>query len=268
MKIRISRQPDVVDCLVAHDVDLASIENIVFSHWHFDHVGDATRFPKTCGIVVGPGFTNNCLPGYPTDPNSLIREDAFHDRELKELDFQETTIRIADLPAIDWFQDDSFYILDTPGHAVGHISALARTTLGNAVEGTSDTFVLLTGDVCHHAGELRPTQTLQIPDSFPLCNGLRDEYKTPSEYRDIHPCRCGDRPFYKPSAGGFNLDAEQMQTTTEKISVLDADPRVFTLLAHDHWLLDVVDLFPAKANTWQAKGWAESSRWRFLQDFH
>ena len=63
------------------------------------------------------------------------------------------------------------------------------------------------------------------------------------------------------------MDSVLMQATLEKISVLDNDRRVFTVLSHDNWIIDVVDLFPEKANDWYAKGWSEHSRWNFLQDF-
>lgn len=59
-----------------------------------------------------------------------------------------------------------------------------------------------------------------------------------------------------------------MQVTLEKTAVLDNDHRVFTVLSHDNWIMDGVDLFPAKANDWHVKGWSEHSRWNCLQDFH
>ena len=40
------------------------------SHWHWDHCGDASQFPNSAEIVVGPGFKENFLPGYPVNPNS------------------------------------------------------------------------------------------------------------------------------------------------------------------------------------------------------
>lgn len=44
------------------------------SHWHADHTGDPSTFPPTTELVVGPGFKNKLLPGYPADPNGLILE--------------------------------------------------------------------------------------------------------------------------------------------------------------------------------------------------
>jgi glyoxylase-like metal-dependent hydrolase (beta-lactamase superfamily II) len=48
------------------------------SHWHWDHVGDASRFHPDTEIVVGPSFKKNFMPGYP------IRQDA----EMLESDFE------------------------------------------------------------------------------------------------------------------------------------------------------------------------------------
>lgn len=266
MDITISTEHDVADMLQAKGVEVKSIDSVFFSHWHFDHVGDATRFPGTTRIVVGPGFKSNFLPGYPSDRNSMICGDGLDDQRVQELGFSESSLSIASMPAIDWFGDGSFYLLSTPGHAVGHISALARTTSGTA-PGSESSFVFLAGDVCHHTGELRPHPGHPLPETLPCFGDTKDKFKSTSEYLTIHPEHSADRPFYRPSCGGFNLDSEQMQETLEKVALLDADSRVFTMLAHDHWLLSVVDHFPETVNTWKETGWAERSRWRFLQDF-
>lgn len=129
----------------------------------------------------------------------------------------------------------------------------------------NSTFVLLAGDVCHHAGELRPSHLQLLPSEMSAESGY--QYKTQLEYCSIHPHQCLDQPFYCPSAGGFNLDAGTMRQTVKKVAALDAEPDVFVLLAHDHWLLDVVDLFPRSVNDWKAQGWKERSKWRFLLDF-
>lgn len=47
------------------------------SHWHFDHLGDASIFPPTTELVVGPGFTAAQIPGYPTNPTANVLESDF-----------------------------------------------------------------------------------------------------------------------------------------------------------------------------------------------
>ena len=263
MEIQIDTPHDVADLLATNGIDASSIDEIILSHWHFDHVGDPNRFPPTTGLVVGPGFKQNCLPGYPTNATSMLADEAFRDRSVTEVDFTAASTSIAGLEAINWFQDGSFYLLNTPGHATGHLSALARTT--GSRTGTDSSFILLAGDVCHHTGELRPSDVEPLPEQ--LSDSGSKRFKSRSEYCDVHPHSCLNRPFYCPSAGGFNLDAELMKRTLEKVAVLDADPNVFVLLAHDHWLLDVVETLPEAANEWKAKVWKERTKWRFLLDF-
>lgn len=257
MGITIVTSHDVADRLQAHEVDLASINGIIFSHCHFDHIGDATRFPQAVRIIAGPGFKSVALPGYPADLDSMVCGDAFENRDVHEVDFSRSDLSIASLPAIDWFGDGSFYLLHTPGHAIGHVSALARTT-SKSPSGLDDTFVLLAGDVCHHSGELRPHAGHPLPATFSGDSG-NDKYKPVTEYLSIHPKHSSTCPFYLPSHGGFNMDAEQMQESARKVALLDADCRVFVILAHDHWLLSLVDQFPNAINVWKDAGWAEKS---------
>lgn len=39
-----------------------------------DHSGDPSTFPGSTALVVGPGFKEALLPGYPADPKGRIRE--------------------------------------------------------------------------------------------------------------------------------------------------------------------------------------------------
>lgn len=96
----------------------------------------------------------NEFPGYPSNPDSQILESDYADREFKEIEF--SNLRIGEFPAYDYFGDGSFYLLDTPGHAIGHLCGLARTTTN------PDTFILLGGDVCHYQGVMRPSPQLPL----------------------------------------------------------------------------------------------------------
>ncbi|KAI0291816.1 hypothetical protein BC826DRAFT_1021000, partial [Russula brevipes] len=115
-------------------------------------------------LVVGPGFKSNSktYPGYPENPDSHIPRGALGGgRRLIELDFNgdgaaaAAARRIGGLRAIDWFRDDSFYIVEAPGVAGDHVMGLARTA--------PDKFVLLGGGAAHHAGELRPNPLVPLP---------------------------------------------------------------------------------------------------------
>lgn len=138
----------------------SEIDAIIWSHHHFDHIGDPSPFPPSTKLVVGQGFKNEFLPGYPANPDSWIKEIDYAGRELIEVDFTRAGLRLGQYDALDYFGDGSFYLLDCPGHTVAHMMGLARTT--------PDSFVLMAADCCHHGGEFRPNQYQPLPDSIDL----------------------------------------------------------------------------------------------------
>lgn len=241
MNVRIITDEDVVEQLVAGGISLSSIDTICFSHQHMDHIGDTSLFPASTKLIVGPGFIEAHTPGYPTNASSPIPDSALVGRELQELEFSD--FQIGGFQAKDYFGDGSLYFLSTPGHTVGHVSALARVQ--------SNSFVFLGGDVCHHAGELRPT------NKVPLCNKL---------YQAVHPQQRHDSPFYKTAFSPFNHDTEEARRSVNMVTEFDADPNIMILLAHDNSLLETIDLFPKSINDWKDKGWKERNTWQFLSD--
>ncbi|KAF7556590.1 hypothetical protein G7Z17_g1350 [Cylindrodendrum hubeiense] len=62
----------VDEILTSAGFDLADLKAIVWSHWHWDHIGDGSKFPSTTDIVVGPGFTDEFVPGWPENPESFV----------------------------------------------------------------------------------------------------------------------------------------------------------------------------------------------------
>ena len=48
------------------------MDAIIWSHWHWDHIGDASKFPPSVNLVVGPGFKKSFLPGYPENPDGVV----------------------------------------------------------------------------------------------------------------------------------------------------------------------------------------------------
>ncbi|GAW20430.1 hypothetical protein ANO14919_099360 [Xylariales sp. No.14919] len=107
------------------------IEAAIWSHNHFDHIGDMSRFPGTTRLVVGPGVRVASWPGYPSNPDSLVLDADAEGRVVQELSFQShdpqqaTPFRIGRFDAFDYFGDGSFYLLNAPGYAVGHLCGLA-----------------------------------------------------------------------------------------------------------------------------------------------
>lgn len=165
--------------------------------------------------------------------------------------------------AYDFFGDGSFFLIDTPGHAVGHLSALARTTTN------PDTFIFMGGDLCHHGGEIRPSKHMHLPSdvsalipvSIPRCPGSQ-------AYEQLLLRRSGaiDKPFFSP-APTVGSDIQETIKTIEKAQEADADSNVWFISAHDPSLLGLVDLFPLYANNWKEKDWRRKTLWTFLRDF-
>ncbi|KAJ4982687.1 metallo-beta-lactamase superfamily protein [Stagonosporopsis vannaccii] len=264
--VKIDGDKDVVDLLEEGGVSKEEIDAVIWSHWHFGHVGDTSRFAPHTELVVGPGFSDALVPGYPANENSPILETDYKDRPLRELDFTTAaTVKLGRFDALDYFGDGSFYLLNAPGHTVGHLCALARTT--------PTTFIFMGGDACHYCGEFRPTQYLPIPATISP-SPISDPPFTPggfcpgSLFQAIHPLKSTTQPFYRPKEDpGLLQDYVETQTTIEKLTEFDANSNVLTIIAHDRSLLDVLDFYPASANDWKEKGWRQAGMWRFLADF-
>ncbi|KAK0620647.1 hypothetical protein B0T14DRAFT_604201 [Immersiella caudata] len=264
--------PSSVPDILSPTIPLTNIEAIIYSHPHFDHIGDPSPFPPTTALLVGPGFTSSYLPAYPSNPKSSIPESALSNRELIELDFSDSNrwkiLNIGPFAAIDYFEDGSFYLLDAPGHAAGHICALARVTSSIGVDPTEDSFVLMAGDVFHHVGELRPNKWVPLPGVI---------WPSPFEGEEERSCKGGlfdkllpegrERPFYK-AVGEWNEDVLKLKETLGKVQMADGAGNVLVVGAHDETLLDVVEIWPeGKLNGWLKEGWGERLGWRFLRDF-
>jgi hypothetical protein len=140
---------------------------------------------------------------------------------------------------------------------------LARTT--------PDTFILMGGDACHHPSVLRPNKYSPLPDSItpnPLNSSL--DPCPGAIFESLHPSYRKDQPFHTiPNLpdGGLNHSREAAVAVREKLIRLDANENVFTIIAHDGTIVDLLEYFPASANDWKAKGWGTAARWRFLRDW-
>lgn len=84
--------------------------------------------------------------GYPADPDSSVNEEEIKGHEWTELlkDPTREWKPVATFDrSLDWFGDGSFYLLDAPGHVLGHIAAMVRTTAD------PPTYMVLAGDAAH-----------------------------------------------------------------------------------------------------------------------
>jgi glyoxylase-like metal-dependent hydrolase (beta-lactamase superfamily II) len=257
---------NLVDILVQGGVEVGNIEAAIISHHHYDHIGDPGTFPKSMSLIVGPGFSENFPPGYPTKEEAPVFESAFEGRRVREVDFS-GSLMVAGYKASDYFGDGSLYILNTPGHAIGHISSLVRTT--------RNTYVFLGGDICHFGGAFRPTQWLPMPsqleaDEIGPYEG-RLEAMPSSLFMACHPCggRSSTTPFYRPCSGedSWYVDPAQAWHSVDLLKRLDANEQVLVLIAHDPAMMDVLPCFPGgSSNRWYEAGWKRMIRWRFLTE--
>lgn len=260
---------DIADRLNEASVPLSSIDSIIWSHHHVDHIGDPSLFPKTTSLIVGPTFKSNpqTFPGYPLNPNALVTQDAFDGREVIELDFEAKSLEVGGYKAIDLFDDGSFYLLQASGHTHDHICALARTS--------EDKFIFMGGDAAHHNAQFRPTPHLPLPDTItpsPFEPPTSHSFCPGSIFEAIHPEAASGEgaykitPFYKLNPV-TNASLPEAETTLARMQLLDASPDVLVIIAHDASLLDLLDFHPAELNGWEKTKNKSLGRWRFLVDF-
>lgn len=87
------------------------------SHFHLDHTGDPTTFPGSTELIVGQGFKEAFVSGFPSNPKSPVLEKDYQGRTLRQINFDDddNTSTIGGMPAFDFFGDGSFYLLHAPG---------------------------------------------------------------------------------------------------------------------------------------------------------
>lgn len=169
---------------------------------------------------------------------------------------------------------------DTPGHCLGHICGLARTAPGE-----DSSFILLGGDICHFAGDIRPNPSYPVPDEIPtdVLDADPAYFPTPcpcSLFTEHHPLLSGKgnpvgsktTPFFKVSAHekSANVDPPTAQDSVNKLLGFESCPRVFVCLAHDAALfkrLPTLNKDPQSTlNDWEKQGWKDKCRWDWLNE--
>ncbi|KAK0636980.1 hypothetical protein B0T17DRAFT_520392, partial [Bombardia bombarda] len=236
------------------------VEAVIWSHSHFDHVGDPSTFPTTTDLVVGPGVKAASWPGWPSNPEGKVLDADAEGRVVREVRFGDEDgqggLMIGRFRAMDYFGDGSFYLLDAPGHAVGHMCGLARVTPSSAAGGSS--FVFMGADGCHHAGVLRPTEYLPLPGTVGSCPGAL--------LQQLHPHGSAVRPFFSVSPQLFP-DHETALETVRKMEEIDASEDILVVIAHDLSLRGQIDFYPKDINGWKKTAVRDKTRWLFCRDF-
>ncbi|CAJ2508489.1 Uu.00g135150.m01.CDS01 [Anthostomella pinea] len=260
-------EKNVADILQENGDGPAKVGGIIWSHYHFDHTGDPQTFPSSTDLIVGPGFKERFIPAFPTVEDSPVDERAWKDRNLREIDFatEGKGLKLGQYDAFDFYGDGSFYLINSPGHATGHMCGLARTSAD------PPEFIMMGGDIAHHGGEFRPTQWLPLPENIqpnptvppytkdaPVCPGAL--------FEAIHPTHSSTEPFMHPN-GSFHDDKEVAMKSVGHFQEFDANDNIMAIIAHDTSIFDLVEKYPKPANGWRQKGWKEQGRWQFLNDF-
>lgn len=158
--------PDCADSLRAGGLDsVTDIDNVIISHVHWDHVGTPSDFTKA-NFNVGAGTLEVLKNG----AGYLYPGEMFNDDELpadRTYEFPPTPLAHLDVKpapperqtrhswtkingfpaALDFYGDGSLWVIDTPGHLIGHVNLLTR--IGDKK------WVYLGGDCCHDPRILR-----------------------------------------------------------------------------------------------------------------
>lgn len=255
----ITVQKDVARLLEEGKIEVANgaIAAIVLSHHHWDHTGDPSTFPSSTDLVVGPGFKDAHFPGYPENPDATLLQTDYEGRGVREIDFSDD-MEIGRFKAHDYFGDGSFYLLDTPGHSIGHMCGLARTTTN------PPTFVFMAGDASHHAGEFRPTEYLPLPKEIKMSS-----VRSGADFQEAHWDKSATKPFYNVTAS-FAYDKKLADWTIAGMGEFDCHDNVLLLTAHEEHVVEpepIIKFFPEPLNDWYEKGMGKKARWQFLKDF-
>jgi glyoxylase-like metal-dependent hydrolase (beta-lactamase superfamily II) len=174
--------PDVTKSLLQAGLTPNDVDYVIYSHVHWDHVGEPRDFPHST-FIVGHGSlgllagtsTGSLKGGHSFFEADLL--DSLRTVELPDPDPGKATDIVLDAegsssskssdlnlkgpwrtidgspPVLDVFSDASLYIVDAPGHLPGHINLLVRVEDEDR-EGQTR-WVYLAGDACHDRRILR-----------------------------------------------------------------------------------------------------------------
>lgn len=248
------------------------VSAVLFSHVHFDHVGDGAKAGFTnAELWVGPTTCTYARPGYPdhedapvlsenfpTDGSRKIVEAYVSDVRLKkdgdsrvgkvahgkkEGKYEAVVLRdVGDDGwvglgsfdrAIDIFDDGSAYLIDAPGHSPGHQMLLIRVTA---------------------SAQSYSSTSSSDEDSFVLLAG--DCYHHPDLLKD--PERTARPPYSK---GSMHADPEVAVETIHRTQAFAHRDNVWVMAAHDFSVGEALKKGEKVIeglillNSWRAKKW-------------
>jgi glyoxylase-like metal-dependent hydrolase (beta-lactamase superfamily II) len=146
---------DVFDSLEKLQIDPQSdVDSVIFSHLHYDHVGNPSRMGPQTSFILGPG-ASDLITGpesYPANLNSHYDSNMIAKDRILSLPptGSKSWVPFGPFPeTYDYFGDGSLRIVIAPGHCAGHINALLKLD--------SDHWVYLAGDTAHDSRILNGT---------------------------------------------------------------------------------------------------------------
>ncbi|KAH8821988.1 beta-lactamase-like protein [Xylogone sp. PMI_703] len=136
---------DVKESVEKGNISANDIDVVVLSHLHYDHTGNPDQFPSA-RFIIGPGSlalleAGKASPHETWFTPALLPSDMTRVAELPDLSSPKWKPLGFFSHVLDFFEDGSFYLVNSPGHVEGHINGLVRIS--------PNRFVLLGSDSCH-----------------------------------------------------------------------------------------------------------------------
>ncbi|KAH7093625.1 AhpD-like protein [Paraphoma chrysanthemicola] len=210
-----STDPDVTKSLARGGLAPDDIDYVIYSHVHWDHIGEPRDFPNSTFIVghgalaLLNGTSSSLRGGHSFFEHNLLPEgrtiELLEPSKVPPTNTEPATPGAfqpnnpwkakGSLPhTLDLFGDGSVLIVNAPGHLPGHINLLARTSPGHQV--------YMAGDACHDRRLLTGEKSI-------------------GEWNDAHGHVCC-----------IHADRKQAEETIERIRVLEKEG-VEVIFAHD-----------------------------------
>ncbi|KAJ7578411.1 hypothetical protein C8J56DRAFT_1059867 [Mycena floridula] len=245
-------EQDIVTQLHNGNISLESIESVFWSH------SDMTLWPNSTKLFIGPETDTTT---FPTFPNASLLDTDLEGHDVVKVNFSNSTLAIGGFPAVDFFGDGSFYLLDVPGHCPGHMAGLARVT--------PTSFILLAGDAFHNVGQIRPSAHLH--DHYPIPQEILDQSRlninrkyffAPDDDTDLSTDRT---PFFTVS-NIFYSDPPTARVSQLVTTTFDSNPDVLVISAHDPAMEGLLELFPKNISQWKESGVKDEGIWLFAKN--
>lgn len=110
-----SSKSSAIEILMSNRYDVSSVNTVMLSHLHFDHIGDFSKFQPSTALYLGPftdkPSTSDLAGSLQIDETELLNHDIEFMNEVPE----ERWLNLGCFEGVDYWDDGSFYVLSTPG---------------------------------------------------------------------------------------------------------------------------------------------------------